>query len=216
MAKKDVTVTTRETYDKIAPAYSTCVNKLVRVDGWIQKYERTLMDTFTRKLPAKGRILEIGCGNGRDLEYLLEKGLCVTATDFSSGMLAEARKRVPDGNFIQMDMRSLSFSDQSFDGIWANGCIYHIPKNDFKHALNEFNRVLKPNSMLSFNFKIGKGEGLEQTPRSFKSGPRYFAYYSTRGMAKRLLAANFAVSEIEEYPEKILEEKIAQVWARKN
>jgi len=213
IAKKDVTEITRDTYDRVAPAYSACVDTLV--DGWIQRYEKELMDAFIRKLPNKGNILEIGCGNGRDTEYFLEKDLSVTATDFSYGMLTEARERVPAGHFIQMDMRNLSFRDNSLDGIWANGCIYHIPKNDFKHALNEFSRVLKPNGVISFNFKIGKGEGLEQTPRSFKSGPRYFAYYSTSGMAKRLLAANFAVSEIEEYPEKILEERIAQIWAKK-
>jgi ubiquinone/menaquinone biosynthesis C-methylase UbiE len=213
MTNDDSVKITQRTYDSIASEYSACVDRLV--SGWIQGFEKLLLDELIKKLPPNGKILEIGCGNGKDTEYLIEKDLSVIATDISSGMLSEAIKRVPAGDFIQMDMRNLSFPNESFDWVTANGCIYHVSKADFKGVLKEIFRVLKPDGPVSFNFKIGKGEGLEQNPVSFKGGPRYFSYYTIREMIFLLVEAGFILDGFEEYPEEVLEERIAYIWARK-
>lgn len=160
--------------------------------------------------------MDIGCGNGKDTAYLMQKGADVIGVDYSSGMLEEARKHVAEAVFIQMDMRSLQFSNEVFDGVWANGCIYHIPKNNLVTVLKEILRVLNTSGVLSFNFKLGVGEKLEDIPRSFQKGPRFYAYYKKSEMKKFLRLTGFEVLEIRDYPEEIFGEEICHVYAQKS
>lgn len=134
--------------------------------------------------------------------------------DISGGMLKEAKKQAHEGILGQMDMRNVGFSSGVFDGVWANGCIYHVPKADLTQVLKEVARVLKPSGVFSFNAKAGHGERLEQSPRSFKGGPRFYAYYTIEEMSNSLRQAGFAVLETREYPREIFGEKIFHIWAR--
>ena len=132
----DVTEVTRNTYDAIAAGYSQKIKDLV-ADSWVGKYEQILLDKFVGLIPAAGeeklKVLDIGCGYGKDTFYLSQqKEISAVGLDYSAGMLAEAQKAFPGVNFVQMDMRSLLFPDNYFGGVWANGCIYHIPKKDIK------------------------------------------------------------------------------------
>lgn len=160
-------------------------------------------------------LLDIGCGDGRDTEYLLQNQASVVSLDYSHSMLREARKRKIRPTLCQMDMRSIGFAESSFDGIWANECIYHVPKAEFQAVLKEIIRVLKPRGVFPFNLKIGEGEGLDETPRSYKRGPRYYAYYSRGEINDNLKRVGFESAEIKKYPEKILGEEIIHLWCRK-
>ncbi len=61
----------------------------------------------------KPDVLDIGCGDGRDTEYIRQKRVIVVAVDYSSSMLVEARKRIRDGVLCQTDMRNLGFTNES-------------------------------------------------------------------------------------------------------
>ncbi len=214
--KIDVVKTTHQTYDLIASDYSSAINELVS-ESWIRRFEQDLLDRFLlmTKL-TKPDVLDIGCGDGRDTEYLRQKRAIVVAVDYSRSMLVEARKRIMGGVLYQMDMRNLGFTNESFDGVWANGCIYHVPKTDLFLVLREILRVLKPLGALSFNFKLGEGEQLEKIPRSFQRGPRFYAYYSVDEMENSLSTVGFEVLGKKPYPAQIFNEEIAQIWAYKH
>lgn len=213
---KDVVEITRRTYDQIASDYSSTINELVS-DSWIGKFEQNLLDDFLSFFKSVvPRILDIGCGNGKDTAYLMQKGANVIGVDYSKGMLEEARNHVAKGVFIQMDMRNLQSPNEVFDGVWANGCIYHVPKNSLTTVLKEILRVLNPSGVLSFNFKLGIGEKLEDAPRSFQRGPRFYAYYKKSEMKKFLRLAGFEVLDIRDYPEEIFGEEICHVYVQKS
>jgi len=206
---------TRQTYDQIASGYSARIDELVS-DSWVGEFERQLIDRFLSMAPTpNSSILDIGCGNGKDTDYLSQKGATPLGIDISPGMLKEARKRIPLGILCQMDMRNLGFYNGTFDGAWANGCIYHVPKSDLPEVLKEVWRVLKPSGVFSFNAKAGHGERLEKRPRSFQGGPRFYAYYSIDEMRNSLERVGFEVLETKEYPQKIFAEEIFHLWARK-
>ncbi len=211
----DVVELTHKTYDKIAPEYSRKTDELV-FHSWIRKFVEEILNKFLSliKFP-KPRILEIGCGNGRTVEYLQQKGAVIIGTDISLGMLKEAKKNVPDGDFRQMDMRYLEFLDSTFNGIWADGCIYHVPKKDFVRVLKEAFRVLESAGILSFNFKIGTDEQVDENPRSYGENPRFYAYYTIEEMRQLVKENGFEIIEMQPYPDKILDESIVQVWAKK-
>lgn len=95
----------------------------------------------------KGRVLELGSGPGRlwveNLDRLPE-GWRVTLTDFSLGMLREARHNLASARgrftFGIADAQAIPFSDGRFDAVIANHMLYHVP--DRGKAFSEIHRVL--------------------------------------------------------------------------
>ncbi len=201
---------TIESYDKIAADYCkhTLRNEFRRV-------EEEFLDRFNAHI---GRvtplIADVGCGDGRDSEYLIRKGARVLLVDLSAAMLAVAAKQVPAGVHLKMDVRSLALPDNHLDGLWASGILYHLPKRYLPGALQEIHRVLKPGGIFSFNFKTGDGEGMEENPRSYPGAPRYYAYYGA-GEMKDLLSNLFEVIEEELYPMQAFGDTILQLWCGK-
>ena len=215
----DVTEITRETYDLIASGYAQRINDLVS-DTWIGRFENSLLDKLVTLVMAGGEwtaeILDIGCGYGKDTFYLSRReGIISIGLDYSSAMLSEARKNFPGVCFIQGDMRSLGLSGSYFRGVWANGCVYHVPKKELTRVLLEVRHVLRPSGVLSFNFKVGTGEQLEKNPRSYGGKPRFYAYYGIEEMRSLVAQADLKVIEVEPYPKTILGERIVQIWALK-
>ncbi len=100
------------------------------------------------ELPNNARVLEIGCGSGALWEHVREKIPTtweITLTDLSFGMAetvnVKFQSRISNLQSLQCDAQQLPFPSQSFDGIFANHMLYHIP--DLHRALAEIRRVLK-------------------------------------------------------------------------
>jgi ubiquinone/menaquinone biosynthesis C-methylase UbiE len=206
----DEVLQTVRTYDRIAPEYCEKTRE-PRFLEWEEGYIKKLMGYISSPAPI---ILNVGCGDGRDNVHIEMNGARAIGIDLSEGMLREAKKYYPVGDFRKMDMRDLAFEDDFFDGIWASGSIYHVPKSEVKKIIGEFERVLKNDGVLSLNFKLGKGEGLEANPKSYDGSPRYFAYYTKQEMKN--IMVDFGFKEIESclYPEEIFNDKIQQMWFR--
>ncbi len=93
------------------------------------------------------RLLEIGCGLGYDSLEFHKRGVRVTATDLTPQAIALTRRHFQFENVSADDVRvenvlSLSFPDESFDAVWANGVLHHT--GNTRLALQEIRRVLKP------------------------------------------------------------------------
>jgi SAM-dependent methyltransferase len=72
--RKDVISITRDTYDLIATPYSDKISGLVS-DTWVGDYEKQLLDIFLQLIEVLNpKILDVGCGNGKDTAYLMAKG----------------------------------------------------------------------------------------------------------------------------------------------
>ena len=104
------------------------------------------------QLSDHARVLEIGCGSGALWEHVREKipnTWKITLTDLSFGMAHTVQQKFLDApsfgatrfSFLACDAQHLPFPSQSFDGIFANHMLYHIPNLD--RALAEIRRVLK-------------------------------------------------------------------------
>ena len=93
------------------------------------------------------RLLEIGCGLGYDSLEFIRRGVRVTATDLTPQAVALTSRHFALENVAAEDVRvenalSLSFPDDSFDAVWANG-VLHATGNTAL-AIREVRRVLKP------------------------------------------------------------------------
>lgn len=126
-----------------------------------------------------------------------------------------SRKKFPSGDFRKMDMRSLCFPKDYFDGVWANSCIHHVPKKEFLKVLKEVYRVLRLKGIFSFNFKIGEGEALEKNPKTYGEAPRYYSYYSIKEMEELLMKNGFDTMDFKLYPMKLFGYRFVCFWANK-
>jgi ubiquinone/menaquinone biosynthesis C-methylase UbiE len=109
-------------------------------------------------LPKKAKILDLGCGPGRDTAIFAQKGFEVMGVDLSEKMIELARTRVKNATFKVMDATKLEFGAETFDCVWANAIFLHIPKSEIKQALTETFRVLKKGGILYVAVKEGEGE----------------------------------------------------------
>ncbi len=209
-SRDDVVSQTIATYNKIAPAYcgKTRIQKYL---DWEGKYIQKMISLIDIPDPL---ILDVGCGDGRHCRLIDEDGARSIGVDLSSSMIAESVAYYPQGKFVMMDMRHLSFGDSRFDGIWSSGSFYHVRKAEAGHVAGEFGRILKSGGVLAINFKLGSAEGLEANPKSYGGSPRYFAYYSRDEMVKLLGKYGFREIEACLYPEEIYGDNLQQMWLR--
>ncbi len=100
--------------------------------------------------PLKGKILEVGIGTGKNIDYLNDKAR-VTGIDFSKKMLEKAKQKLTrtDRKNItlkKMDVENLDFEDNSFDYVITSSVFCSVP--DPLKGLKEIKRVLKPTGKL--------------------------------------------------------------------
>lgn len=142
------------------------------------------------------RILDAGCGPGRDTLWFQERGFQVIGVDLSAGMLAEARRRAPGVEFRQADLRDLAFPSGYFDGIWASASLLHLPRAEVARVLESFNRLLG-HGYLWLSVKAGHGEAILEQP--YGSGnPRRFTYFSRPEIELYVERAGFEVRQVSE------------------
>ena len=92
--------------------------------------------------PARGRTLEVGCGEGRVARDLAARGHAVTGVDASPTLLAAAREAQAGAEFVLVDAAALPFADESFDCVVAYNSLMDV--DDMPAAVREAARVLTP------------------------------------------------------------------------
>lgn len=121
-------------------------------------HERAWLDRFLALVPEGGAILDLGCGAGDPIaKYFLEKGHPVTGLDFSTSMLALARERYPDGEWVLGDMRELELG-RTFDGILGWNSFFHLTQEDQRVTLDRIGRHLAPGGALMLTVGPVAGE----------------------------------------------------------
>lgn len=140
-----------------------------RADPGIRWLER-----FTSHLRAGAHVLELGCGNGCDSAWMIERGFDVMPTDGTPQMATEASRRLGREagvlRFQDIDM------EQAFDGIWASACLLHVPRSELPDILFRIHRALHSGGVFYASYKAGETEGLD-------SFGRYYNYPSQDWLA---------------------------------
>ncbi|MCT9844811.1 class I SAM-dependent methyltransferase [Leclercia adecarboxylata ATCC 23216 = NBRC 102595] len=125
-------------------------------DGTVNVDMSSLYETFTRHLAPGARVLDAGCGSGRDAKAFLEMGYQVEAFDASSAMVELAREHT--GLPVQL----MTFADvewkKEFDGIWCCASLLHVPSLELPGVMRKLADALKPGGVWYLSFKYGNGE----------------------------------------------------------
>lgn len=148
-------------------------------------FERAWLDRFHALLPAGGKILDLGCGAGEPIaRYFIEAGCRVTGVDSSPAMITLCKKRFPDAQWINADMRRLKLTDR-FDGILAWDSFFHLSHEDQAAMFPVFAEHAATGAALMYT--SGRDHGVAMG--TFEGEPLYHASLDPAEY-RRLLAAN--------------------------
>ncbi len=129
-------------------------------------------------------ILDFGCGPGRDVKYFQSLGHRPVGLDGSEVFCGMARRytgcRILHQTFLNLDLPSLSF-----DGVFANAALFHVPSQELPRVLDDLHTALRPSGILFISNPRGDGEGW--------SGQRYGHYLQFEASKRFLEEAGFEV-----------------------
>ena len=155
----------------------------------IDTFER--LSQFAALLPSGGRVLDAGCGAGRDLLHFHTLGFQATGVDMSVNLAEIARHHsgceVLVGDLLEPPCLA------PFDGIWAMASLLHLDRQQIGIARAAQASLLKPGGVLFSSVKRGSGEVIDDTGR-------WFTLYGEVEWARLLHAAGFEVVSIEGEP----------------
>jgi SAM-dependent methyltransferase len=127
------------------------------------------LDPFLDRLPAGSRILELGCGDGRDAERMIARGFDAHPSDGSPHMARLASERlgieVPVLRFAELE------AVEAFDAVWCQATLLHLPEADLPLALARIHRALHPGGWHWASFKGGEGGARDSLGRFFSYLP---------------------------------------------
>ena len=141
--------------------------------------------TFIGSVPYAGN-LDLGCGNGNNLPFLINRNATVYACDYSKAAIHLLGSKFPVVQPRVLDMRDpLPFASEWFDVIVCDLSLHYFSKTMTERIIQELNRVLKPqglmfvrvNSVLDVLHGFGKGEVIE--PHFFLFDGRYKRFFDS-------------------------------------
>ena len=134
--------------------------------------EFELLGKFIKK---ENRVLDIGCGNGRLLKFLITN---YDGVDQSEELIKIAYKNYPNANFQVADVFHLPFEDASFDVVAGIAFLHHIPSREFRlKVLKEIHRVLKIGGILFLtNWNLFRWEIISHNIKRNKMNPLHFFF----------------------------------------
>ncbi len=106
-------------------------------------------------------ILDFGCGPGRDLYTFKEQGHRPTGLDGSQAFCAMARQH-SGCPVLHQQFLSLDLGKRSFDGIFANASLFHVPGQELPRVLRECHRALRVGGILFMSNPRGEAEGWQR------------------------------------------------------
>lgn len=120
---------------------------------------------FLKLVPEGGKILDLGCGSGRDSMNFMKLGYEVTAVDGAKELAKKASvllgKEVILSTFEELELK------EKFHGIWACASLLHIKREDLKTVLNNLYNNLEDNGVFYMSFKYGEKEYVDDKNRYF-------------------------------------------------
>ena len=196
----------REVYDIIAPLFAST-----------RQYLWDDLKPFEKYLAPNVSILDIGCGTGRLYQFFAKFQDLVdyVGLDQSVGQLAESRKEYPNNKYVQAEMTSLPFENESFDLVFCIATLHHLPDEETRQqALLEMKRVLKPGGRVfltnwnlyseSAQKVVEKGKWQQRegefvvpwmNPQAEVLGERYYYGFTPEYLDKICSEAGFVVEE---------------------
>jgi len=102
-----------------------------------------------------GRTADIGCGSGREVDWLDTNGFSAEGIDASEGLLSEARSRYPDLKFTRAELPELSgIAANRYDNVLCENVIMHLDAAEIAPAVHRLLDIVKPDGVLYLSWQV--------------------------------------------------------------
>lgn len=163
-------------YNEIAEDY---------VNTFFEDYiDNRFVDKFLNDVSGM-KLLDAGCGVGRECKHAQEKGFEIVGVDFSEELIKEAQKIYPQGHYKVMDITQLDFPEEYFDGIIFINTLIHIHKSQSNIVFSKLSKVLKKDGKMLIILQEDDEEKFVEEPLK-KGSYTYIQGYSFKDMEKLL------------------------------
>jgi cyclopropane fatty-acyl-phospholipid synthase-like methyltransferase len=158
----------------------------------LEQLHENLLRTFTRI----EKLLEIGCGSGREASFLIRNGFNVRCIEGSEKMAAEAARRHPELEG-RIDVRVLPDQfprSNTYDGIYCIAVFMHFPEKVVRSILRDINTILKTGGKLMFSVPLTRPD---LTESGFDLSGRFFLLLTETEWIKLTSDAGFRILDTE-------------------
>ncbi len=162
---------------------------------------------FARRLSPGSRVLDIGCGSGRDLLWLKQQGFRVLGFERAPGLAALARRQA-ECKVIRGDFTLFDFSSMAADALLMSGALVHVPHDELMNVLARILAALKPRPPHELaHDRITQGEtglvylSLKEGCGRFKDARgRYFSLWTNADLGRIFKTLGLAVRHFRRAP----------------
>ena len=122
-------------------------------------------DRFLKYVVPSGRIIDIGAGSGRDINYFKDRGYVVESIDASEEMCHLAADY--SGAEVSCERIQDWYPQKKYDGIWANASLLHLSFSEIGEFVCRASDYLMPNGVFYLSMKTGIQTGSDNNGRFF-------------------------------------------------
>ena len=149
-------------------------NARTYADDWLSQPPPTDLQAAIERWFAKGAdgaiTADIGCGSGRDVDWLERNGYPCVGFDASDALLAEARSRFPAHRFERAELPALdTIAPRTFDNVLCETVIMHLPQDAIPSSIDSLRRVLRRGGTLYLSWRVSDADERDARGRLYTS-----------------------------------------------
>jgi len=158
---------------------------------------------FLKSKKVKGKVLDMGCGNGRNSVLLAKKGLKACGVDFSAAAIALAEKNAKE-NKVKAEFKvgsvlDLPYEKESFSAAMDCGCLHHIRKSEWGPYFDNLLKVLKKNGYYYLHcFSISSEHVPKFSPkeRNWINRKGHYSHFFSEKEIREIFGGSFKIIKV--------------------
>ena len=126
----------------------------------------SFLEPLVNVLPKGSTVLDVGCGSGRDLLWLRDRGYRIVGLERAAGLAGLAQQKA-GCDVIRADFENFDFSTLSVDAVLLIGALVHVPHPKMPPVLKRIMKALRPGGWILISLKEGQGRMTADDGRDF-------------------------------------------------
>ncbi len=123
-----------------------------------------MLRRFVEMLPRGARVLDYGCGIGRELAWMRRQGCVVEGLDGTPEFVRAARRQCPGVAVRLARFETVRMARGRYDGIWCNAALMHVPPAELRRQLRRLRQALRPAGVLGLTLSWGRSRRAASDP----------------------------------------------------